>query len=350
MAKAEQMLAHRLQPGEPLRPGEHAAAPPRQPGAARARAVPARRRLHGQGRRGRHRRRVHRPPDAGPALERRPAPGGRGQGEGEDRAREPDARDHHLPELLPQVQEALRHDRHRRHRGRGVRQDLQARRHRHPDQPRCCGAIEEPDLVYRTEQEKCDAIVNDIIEKQTEGPAGAGRHGLDREVRAALEAAEAARHQARRPEREVPRAGSRDRRAGRPQGAVTIATNMAGRGTDILLGGNAEFMARQQTLAERDRRAAAQGRGEVRRRRASSSTSSTSTASTACRRPTTSASSSTSRRRPTPSTTRSSRSAACTSSAPSATRRAASTTSCAAAPAARATPARRASTSRSKTT
>jgi preprotein translocase subunit SecA len=37
--------------------------------------------------------------------------------------------------------------------------------------------------------------------------------------------------------------------AGR-KGSVTIATNMAGRGTDILLGGNAEFMARQQALAE----------------------------------------------------------------------------------------------------
>src|SRR5213079_1351827 len=37
--------------------------------------------------------------------------------------------------------------------------------------------------------------------------------------------------------------------AGR-RGAVTIATNMAGRGTDILLGGNPEFMARQQTLSE----------------------------------------------------------------------------------------------------
>src|SRR5207237_8442931 len=37
--------------------------------------------------------------------------------------------------------------------------------------------------------------------------------------------------------------------AGR-QGSVTIATNMAGRGTDILLGGNPEFMARQQCLAE----------------------------------------------------------------------------------------------------
>src|SRR5256885_8702729 len=37
--------------------------------------------------------------------------------------------------------------------------------------------------------------------------------------------------------------------AGR-KGSVTIATNMAGRGTDILLGGNPEFMARQQCLAE----------------------------------------------------------------------------------------------------
>ena len=62
-------------------PAEHAAAPPHQPGAARAHAVPARRRLHDQGRRRRDRRRVHRPPDAGPPLERRPAPGGRGQGD-----------------------------------------------------------------------------------------------------------------------------------------------------------------------------------------------------------------------------------------------------------------------------
>ncbi len=82
--------------------------PPRQPGAARARHLQARRRLRGEGRRGPHRRRVHRPPDAGPALVRRPAPGGRGEGGRQDRAREPDARDHHLPELLPHVQEARR--------------------------------------------------------------------------------------------------------------------------------------------------------------------------------------------------------------------------------------------------
>ncbi len=49
-------------------------------------------------------------------------------------------------------------------------------------------------------------------------PAGARRHRVDREVRAALVDAQEARHQARGAEREVPRAGSRDRRAGRPQG------------------------------------------------------------------------------------------------------------------------------------
>ncbi len=102
----------------PLRSGEHAAAPPRAAGAARARPLQARRAVHDQGRRRRHRRRVHRPPDAGPALERRAAPGRRSQGRRQDRARKPDARHHHLPELLPQVQEAVGHDRHGRDRGR----------------------------------------------------------------------------------------------------------------------------------------------------------------------------------------------------------------------------------------
>ena len=87
------------------------------------------RRLHRQGRPGHHRRRVHRAPDARPALVGRAAPGGRGQGGRADRAREPDAGDDHVPELLPHVRQARRHDRHRRDRGGGVRQDLQARRH-----------------------------------------------------------------------------------------------------------------------------------------------------------------------------------------------------------------------------
>ena len=75
--------------------------------------------------------------------------------------------------------------------------------------------IEEPDMVYRTEQREVRSDRQRHPREAGAGAAGAGRHGVDREVGAALEAAEAARHQARRPQREVPRAGSRDRRAGR---------------------------------------------------------------------------------------------------------------------------------------
>ena len=106
MAEAEKLLAHRLQPGGLYDPANMPLLHHVNQALRAHTLFQPRRGLHDQGRPGRHRRRVHRPPDAGPPLERRPAPGGRGQGEGQDRAREPDARDHHLPELLPQVQEA----------------------------------------------------------------------------------------------------------------------------------------------------------------------------------------------------------------------------------------------------
>ena len=131
-------------------------------------------------------------------------------------------------------------------------------------------------------------------------------------------------------------------------GTVTIATNMAGRGTDILLGGNPEFMARQQRWPSRWPNAAWAGRRSVDdeefvafpprellpapRREPARHLS----------RP--------SRRRPTATTRRSSRLAVFTSSAPNAMRPAVSTTSCAAAPGVRATRVRRGSISRSKTT
>ena len=54
--------------------------PPLRAGAPGPRPLQARPRLHRQGRRDRHRRRVHRPPDARPALVGGPPPGGRGQG------------------------------------------------------------------------------------------------------------------------------------------------------------------------------------------------------------------------------------------------------------------------------
>ena len=43
---------------------------------------------------------------------------------------------------------------------------------------------DQADLVYRTEEAKYDAVVEDIAERQREGPAGPGRHRLGREVRA----------------------------------------------------------------------------------------------------------------------------------------------------------------------
>src|SRR4051794_30842573 len=110
--------------------------------------------------------------------------------------------------------------------------------------------IEEPDTVYRTEREKFEAIVNDIIDKQKSGrPVLVGTVSIEKSERLSkLLKLRGIRHvvlNAKYHEQEAEIVAQ----AGR-KGTVTIATNMAGRGTDILLGGNAEFMARQQTLAE----------------------------------------------------------------------------------------------------
>jgi preprotein translocase subunit SecA len=110
--------------------------------------------------------------------------------------------------------------------------------------------IEEPDTVYRTEREKFEAIVNDIIEKQKSGrPVLVGTVSIEKSERLSkLLKLRGVRHvvlNAKYHEQEAEIVAQ----AGR-KGTVTIATNMAGRGTDILLGGNPEFMARQQTLAD----------------------------------------------------------------------------------------------------
>ena len=110
--------------------------------------------------------------------------------------------------------------------------------------------VEEPDTVYRTEKEKYEAIVADIIEKQQEGrPVLVGTVSIEKserlskllKLRGIKHVVLNAKYHAQEAEI-VAQAGRK--------GTVTIATNMAGRGTDILLGGNPEFMARQQTLAD----------------------------------------------------------------------------------------------------
>ena len=202
---------------EPLRAHQHRPAARRRAGSPRPHPLQEGRRLHDQGRRGPDRGRVHGARSAGPALVRRPPPGRRGQREREDRAREPDSRHDHLPELLPAVRKARRHDGHGRHRGRRVRPDLQARRRRHPDEPADDPHGPPGRRLHDGRREVRRAGRRDPRAAR-EGTAGARRHRLDREVRAALGAPEGPEGPPRRPEREVPREGGRDRRPGRQVG------------------------------------------------------------------------------------------------------------------------------------
>ena len=110
--------------------------------------------------------------------------------------------------------------------------------------------VEEPDLVYRTGGEKYDAIVEDILEQQATGrPTLVGTVSIEKSERlSALLRKRGIKHVVLNAKYHAQEAEI-VAQAGR-KGTVTIATNMAGRGTDILLGGSVEHMARQQTLAE----------------------------------------------------------------------------------------------------
>jgi preprotein translocase subunit SecA len=103
--------------------------------------------------------------------------------------------------------------------------------------------IDQADLVYKTELGKFMAVTNDIVERHRKGqPVLVGTVSVEKsEELSALLKKSGVPHEvlnAKHHEREasiIARAGVR--------GAVTVATNMAGRGTDIMLGGNPEFMA-----------------------------------------------------------------------------------------------------------
>jgi len=109
---------------------------------------------------------------------------------------------------------------------------------------------EMPDLIYRTATEKYDAIVADIIERQEKKqPVLVGTVSIEKsEKLAGMLRRRGVKHVVLNAKFHAQEAEI-VAQAGR-YGAVTIATNMAGRGTDILLGGNAEFMARQRALAD----------------------------------------------------------------------------------------------------
>jgi len=110
--------------------------------------------------------------------------------------------------------------------------------------------LEEPDSIYRTEREKYDAIVEDIIDKQALGrPVLVGTVSIEKSERVAgLLKRRGIKHVVLNAKFHAHEAEI-VAQAGR-LGTVTIATNMAGRGTDILLGGNAEYMSRKQALKE----------------------------------------------------------------------------------------------------
>ena len=103
--------------------------------------------------------------------------------------------------------------------------------------------IDQPDLVYKTEAGKFIAVTADIVEKHRKGqPVLVGTVSVEKseELSSFLRKAGVPHEvlNAKHHEREaaiIARAGVK--------GAVTVATNMAGRGTDIMLGGNPEFMA-----------------------------------------------------------------------------------------------------------
>ncbi len=188
---------------------------------------------------------------------------------------------------------------------------------------------DDTDYIFKTEDAKFAAVVDDIAERHEAGqPILVGTASVAKSERlASLLLRRGIAH-------EVLNAKQHDREAaivaaaGR-KGAVTVATNMAGRGTDIMLGGNPEFSA---DLALREKGLSPdETPGGVRSRLGRGAREGARRCGQGARR----------RRRT---------SAGCTCSAPSATTRAASTISCAAGRAARVTRASRGSTSPSATT
>ncbi|MGN0485898.1 MAG: preprotein translocase subunit SecA [Acutalibacteraceae bacterium] len=106
--------------------------------------------------------------------------------------------------------------------------------------------IDDPDIIYKTEQFKFNAIIEKIIECHEKGqPVLVGTVSIDKSERLSHALKKRgikhnvlnAKHHEKEAEI-VAQAGK--------LGAVTIATNMAGRGTDIMLGGNAEFLAKSE--------------------------------------------------------------------------------------------------------
>jgi len=123
--------------------------------------------------------------------------------------------------------------------------------------------IENADVVYRTAKEKYFAVADEIARLHAEKqPVLVGTTSIEKsELLSEILKRKGVRHvvlNAKFHEKEAEIVAQ----AGR-LGMVTIATNMAGRGTDILLGGNAEFMARQDLVRKQQARAVSVAEGAI---------------------------------------------------------------------------------------
>lgn len=106
--------------------------------------------------------------------------------------------------------------------------------------------LDEDDVIYKIEQSKFDAVIEQVIECHEKGqPVLVGTITIDKsEMLSGMLKRKGIKHEvlnAKQHEKEaeiIAQAGKK--------GAVTIATNMAGRGTDIMLGGNADYLALAQ--------------------------------------------------------------------------------------------------------
>ncbi|MFM8482688.1 MAG: preprotein translocase subunit SecA, partial [Actinomycetota bacterium] len=110
--------------------------------------------------------------------------------------------------------------------------------------------MDEPDLIFKTETAKFNAIVADIEERNAKGqPILVGTVSVEKsETLSRLLTKVGIKHEVLNAKQHT-REAEIVTQAGR-LGAVTVATNMAGRGVDILLGGNPEGLARRAVLAE----------------------------------------------------------------------------------------------------
>jgi preprotein translocase subunit SecA len=123
--------------------------------------------------------------------------------------------------------------------------------------------LENSDVVYRTAQEKYFAVADEISRLHAEKqPVLVGTTSIEKsELLSEILKRKGVRHvvlNAKFHEKEAEIVAQ----AGR-LGMVTIATNMAGRGTDILLGGNSDFMARQDLVRKQQARAVSAAEGTI---------------------------------------------------------------------------------------